>query len=69
MARTKILIQRWRLRTKNLGAVSQTLLTGFGYVTSATQARFSLYGYYAGKLFKTAELSPLRPKPANYRWG
>ena len=69
MARTKILIQWWRLTTKNLGAVSQTLLTGFGYVTSATQARFSLQGYYSGQLFKTAELSPLRPKPENYRSG
>ena len=40
-----------------------------GYVTSATQARFSLQGYYSGQLFKTAELSPLRPKPENYRCG
>ena len=39
---------------------------GFDYVTSATQARFSLQGHYSGQLFTPAELSPLGPKPENY---
>ena len=41
-------------------------LPGFGYVTSANQARFGLQGHYSGQLFTPAELSPLRPKPENY---
>ena len=41
-------------------------LAGFGYVTSANQARFGLQGHYSGQLFTPAELSPLRPKPENY---
>ena len=30
-------------------------LAGFGYVTSANQARFGLQGHYSGQLFTPAE--------------
>ena len=50
MARTKILVRA----AQN---ASWRFLPGFGYVTSATQATFSLQGHYSGQLFITAKLS------------
>ena len=50
MARTKILVRA----AQN---ASLRFLPGFGYVTSAKQATFSLQGRYSGQLFITAKLS------------
>ena len=53
--------QSWPIIEQRIWALfRRRFLPGFDYVTSATQATFSLQGHYSRRLFITAELSLLR---------